>query len=263
MLTKKQLLKGLSSRVIGKKIFVFDKIDSTNACAKILAEAGIEDGSIVIADYQTEGRGRQGRSWQSEIGKNLLFSLVLKSQLHRTVVGLLPFYAAVSVARGIESMLPITVHCKWPNDVIIQGKKCCGILLESAVGTETLRYAVVGIGVNVNQERFPGEMTTPPTSLKLEVGKSIDRVALFQHIVHSLDELYPKIQQGDFTDVVTEWQERTPMLGKEISIVHHGKTVQGVAKHINVNGGLVVATPEGTKTFYAGDVSVFSNNDGE
>lgn len=256
MLTKEQLRAGLTTDVIGKKLFVFETIDSTNSCAKVLAEVNMEEGTVVLAEYQTEGRGRLGRSWLSEPAQNLLFSIILKPPLHRSLAGLLPFFAAVGVAHGIERTLSLPVECKWPNDLLINGKKCCGILLESSFTTETLRYAILGIGINVNQNTFEPSLGATATSLRCETHKQIDRVLLFQHIVRELDSRYAAISKGDFTTILEEWKKRTTFFGTEVTVVHHNVTYSGIAERINEQGGLVVRTARGVKTFYAGDVSL-------
>lgn len=256
MLTKEKLLHGLHTSTLCKKLFVFDTIDSTNACAKVLAEIDIDNGTVVIAEYQTEGRGRLGRSWNSEKGKNLLFSVIMKPQIHRSLVGLLPLYAALSVAQGIREMLNIEVECKWPNDILIHSKKCCGILLESSLKVETLKYAIIGIGINVNQERFDAHLAQKATSLKREIQRSVDRVALFQHIVQCLDRNYAYVHEGNFGIIVDQWLQHAPMIGKEITILHEHGSSTGIADGINAQGGLIVRCPDGVKTFYAGEVSI-------
>ncbi len=122
MLSKKEILKGLKTRVVGKKLFVFESIDSTNACAKTLAETGTPEGTVVVADHQTAGRGRLGRTWNSEPGRNLLFSVVLRPTLPKESSGFLTFYSAVFIARALERVTGRPVECKWPNDILINAK---------------------------------------------------------------------------------------------------------------------------------------------
>ncbi|MCX7984011.1 MAG: biotin--[acetyl-CoA-carboxylase] ligase [Bacteroidetes bacterium] len=259
MFTRETLLHNLHTHILGKKIFVFDTIDSTNTCAKVLAEINIENGTIVIAEYQTEGRGRLGRSWISDHGKNLLFSIVIKPPIHRSRVGFLPLYTAVSVAQALESYLNIHVECKWPNDILINNKKCCGILLESSFQTDILRYAILGIGINVNQDRFNEELFETATSLKRELNTSIDRVALFQHIVCYLDGNYILLENNDFATIVERWIKRAPMMGNEVTIIHGNEQTTGIAEGIDSQGGLIVRCQDGVKIFYAGDVSIRSS----
>ena len=126
MFSKEELHSGLSTRIFGKKIFTYDSIDSTNACAKTLASTGAEEGTVVIAEYQTAGRGRLGRTWQAESGSNLLFSVIIRPTLEINKIGLLPFFAAAGVALALETVTGTRCECKWPNDVLLHGKKCCG-----------------------------------------------------------------------------------------------------------------------------------------
>ncbi len=261
MLSKALLQKGLNTKFIGKKLFVFETIDSTNSCAKILADAGIEEGSIVIANYQTDGRGRLGRTWHSDKDKNLLFSIIVKPPLHRSKISLLSFYASVAVAQGIESCTGITVECKWPNDILLNRKKCCGILVETSAGPDIVKYAVIGVGINVNQELFDSDFLQPATSLKLFIGKEIDRVLLFQHIIKTFDNLYFAVQKSDFRVILEEWMKHSTMFGKTITIYQHNFSYKATAEKLNSDGSLLVRTPNGLQVLYAGDVTIRLHDD--
>ncbi|MGH2568888.1 MAG: biotin--[acetyl-CoA-carboxylase] ligase [Bacteroidota bacterium] len=258
MYSKEELLNGLRTNVVGSKVFVFESIDSTNTCAKTLAETGMEEGAVVVSDYQTEGKGRFGRSWLSEPGKNLLFSTILRPRLHKEQAGLLTFYAAVSVARALEAVSKLRVECKWPNDLLVNGKKCCGILLENSFGKDRLDHSVVGVGINVNQRDFPDNGLSNATSLARELGKDIDRKKLFQTILRELDLLYSDVLNGSFSRIVLEWNNRCTMFGHEVRIIREGTTVYGTAIGLHTDGGLVVETSRGKEIVYAGDVSVLS-----
>jgi BirA family biotin operon repressor/biotin-[acetyl-CoA-carboxylase] ligase len=258
MFTKEELQRGLRTRVIGKKVFVFESIDSTNTCAKTLAEADSEAGAVVIADHQTRGVGRHGRAWQSEPGANLLFSCILRPSVPQERAGLLTFYAAVAVARAAESVTGRQLECKWPNDLLLNGKKCCGILLENSFANGRLSYSVVGIGLNVNQPSFPDEMTHRATSLAREAGSEFDRKQLLQRILEELDALYPDASEGRFDRILAEWNDRCTMFGKEIEVENHESKLRGKAVRLNTDGGLVIETAEGRRVVYAGDVTLAS-----
>jgi BirA family transcriptional regulator, biotin operon repressor / biotin---[acetyl-CoA-carboxylase] ligase len=258
MYSKEELLKGLSTRIIGKKLFVFETIDSTNACARTLGDTGVEEGGVVIADFQTHGRGRQGRTWLSEAESNLLFSVLLRPTIEAESAGLLTLYASAAVARAIEHHIGEPVECKWPNDLLLHGKKFCGILLENSIHQTTLAYAAVGVGINVNQATLPAEIADRATSLAIETGKSHDRKALFQSILSEMDAMYTSAKTGDFGHIVSEWTQRCHMLGKAVKILQHDQSIKGTALRLNHDAGLVISTEHGPVTVYAGDVTLIS-----
>ncbi|MBI4429668.1 MAG: biotin--[acetyl-CoA-carboxylase] ligase [Ignavibacteriales bacterium] len=256
MYSKEELLQGLSSRTVGKKLFVFDSIDSTNICAKTLAEAGIEDGAVVFAEHQTAGRGRNGRTWLSEPASNLLFSVVFRAPLPKEQTVFLTFYSAVAVTQAVESMIGKSVECKWPNDLLLSGKKFCGILLESSFQQAFPAYSVIGIGVNVNQKTFDDEVGKRVTSLSVELGEDLDRRELFQAIIAHLDRLSGDVRAGNFKGIMKTWNSRCAMFGKPVTVTSPHATFSGKAIGLSADGGLMIETQEGTSTVYAGDVSV-------
>ena len=259
MLSKEELQQGLSTRIVGRKLFVFESIDSTNACAKTLADAGTEEGGVVVADFQTAGQGRLGRSWQSEPGANLLFSCILRPTLPQEQAGLLTFYASVAAARALEAVTGKAIECKWPNDVLLNGKKCCGILLENSFIGGMLSFSILGIGVNINQHHFPAELEKRATSLRRVLGMEFNRKHILHAILGELDALLPDVKQGAFEHILSEWNTRCRMFGKSITITNHDSTFSGTALRLHTDGGLVVDTAEGRRIVYAGDVTVSSH----
>ncbi len=256
MYSRDELLQGLDTRVVGKKIFVFDTIDSTNACARTLGDAGTVEGAVVIANYQTSGRGRLGRSWLAGPDANLLFSVLLRPSVSVEKSGLLTLFAAVAIAQAIERSIGAPVECKWPNDLLLNGKKFCGILLENSFHRSELSYAVVGAGVNVNVQELPEEISGRGTSLAIETGKTYDRKEILHSILREMDALYSAVQQGDYALIEAEWSRRCSMFGKTVTVQQHGQTIAGTALRLNVDAGLVIETNEGIQTVYAGDVTV-------
>ena len=260
MFLKEELQSGLNTHIFGKKIFTYDSIDSTNACAKTLASTGAEEGTVVIAEYQTAGRGRLGRTWQAESGSNLLFSTIIRPTLEINKVGLLPFFAAAGVTLALETVTGTRCECKWPNDVLLNGKKCCGILLESSFQHNVLDYAVIGIGLNVNQKLFGGDLKDRATSLSQECGREFDRRDVFHRIMTSLELLYSEVKIGNFEIVLNEWKTRTTMFGKQVTLTQAGEHLHGRAMSLSADGGLVLATPDGERVCYAGDVTFTKQN---
>lgn len=256
MYTKEELKSGLNTTTFGKKIYVYNSIDSTNSCAKVLAGTVAEEGTVVIAEYQTAGRGRQGRVWQSEPGNNLLFSVIIRPKLDINKVGLLTFFAATSVARAIEALSDIRCECKWPNDVLLNGKKCCGILMESAFQQNMLDYAVIGIGLNVNQKIFINDLEKKATSLSLECKKDFDRKVVFQQIMKSLESIYTDVRSGNFDKILKEWKNHATIFGERVTLIQGNEKLQGCATGLTTEGGLVITTPEGEQVYYTGDIAL-------
>jgi len=258
MLAKNEILKGLKTKSIGKKLFVFESIDSTNVCAKTLAEAGTEDGTVVVADFQSEGRGRLGRQWEAQPGTSLLFSTVLRPNLRHESAGLLAFFVAVSVARALEQETRLSVECKWPNDLLVNGKKVCGILIENSLSQEGLQYSVAGIGLNVGQHKFPEPLNSKATSIARETGKEADRAKLLQRVLMEMDTLYADVRVHNFDRVMDEWNSRCSMFGKTISVLQHDHRLDGSAVGLSSEGGLILKTQKGIETVFAGDVTILS-----
>lgn len=256
MFSKRELLDGLQTKIIGRRLFVFDEIDSTNTCAKALADTGMEDGTVVVADHQTAGRGRLGRAWLADPASNLLFSIILRPRIAHMHIGLLPLFAAAGVALAIEEATNTKVECKWPNDLVLGGRKFCGILLESLIAEETLDFAVVGIGLNVNQKAFNDALKDRATSLLNETGSTYDRRNMFQQVLKSLDTLYGSVRKDVFSTALKEWNARARMFGHSVTLTQGEQVFSGIARHIADDGGLVLETAAGNRTFYAGDVTM-------
>lgn len=256
MFSKEELQNGLKTKTFGHKLFVFEKIDSTNACAKTLAEAGTEEGATVIAEFQTEGRGRFGRPWQAEPGENLLFSSVLRPTVLKDNSSLLTYFAAVSVARAVEKASSCSLECKWPNDLYLNGKKFCGILLENSFKQSSLDYSVVGVGLNVNQRTFNEQLADRATSLAQELNVDIDRKELFQRILQEMETLYESVKEGDFSEIIRDWNKRCKMFGKQITVRGGKEELTGTAVRLSDDGGLMLETSGGLRTVYAGDATI-------
>jgi BirA family transcriptional regulator, biotin operon repressor / biotin---[acetyl-CoA-carboxylase] ligase len=254
MYSKEELQDGLNTFIFGKKIFTYESIDSTNTCAKTLASTGIEEGTVVVAEYQTAGRGRLGRTWQAEPGNNLLFSIIIRPKLEINKIGLLPFFAAVGVAQALEIITGKRFECKWPNDILLNGKKCCGILMESSFQNNMLEYAIIGIGINVNQRIFGEDIKDRATSLNRECGKEFDRRDVFRQIITSLELLYSEVRIGNFDKTLKEWKSRTTMFGKQVTLNQAGEHLRGRAIDLSDDGGLILETSNGQRVCYAGDV---------
>lgn len=250
------LKKKLNGRKFGSKVFAFDTIDSTNNCARALAGCWAEEGTLVFAERQTAGKGRLGRSWLANPYENLTFSLVLRPTLPPEALNLLPLYAAVALAEAIEHETGLSVECKWPNDLLIGGKKIAGILLEGSLKEDGLDYVVLGIGVNVNQTSFPDDIAQRATSLKVQAGREIDRILLLREILKTLETRYTAIMKKGFHNLIPLWLSRTTMLNKEISVTQDGIVISGIVKGLSPEGALILDAGGTEKTLFAGDVTI-------
>lgn len=255
MFTKDEVVRGLETKIVGKRIFIFDSIDSTNQCARTLADTGAVEGTVVVANHQTSGRGRLGRNWISAPGSNILCSILLRPAIRKDSAGLLTFLAAVSAARAVESVATLSVECKWPNDLLLSGKKCCGILLENTYQGEQLLYSVVGIGLNVNQTEF-ANLESSATSVSREAGAPQDRVGLLRTMLRNFDSLYAEAQEGRFDGILRDWNVRCRMFGRPVALEGAHERLEGVALRLSPDGGLILQTPDGQRTVHAGDASV-------
>lgn len=256
MYTEEELQRGLTTQVFGRKLFIYDSIDSTNACAKTFANKGVEEGTVVIADHQTAGRGRFGRTWLAESGSSLLFSVIVRPTFNADTIGLLPFFAAVGIASAIETITGMRCECKWPNDILLSEQKCCGILMESISQQNKIDYAIIGIGLNVNQKNFFGDLEGKATSLSNECGREFDRRNVFYQIMSSLESHYTDVSKGDFNTVLMEWKARATIFGKRITLTQTADVIDGIAIALAADGGLVVETETCQRVFHAGDVTL-------
>jgi BirA family biotin operon repressor/biotin-[acetyl-CoA-carboxylase] ligase len=256
MLNKSEIRHSLRTRLIGRKIFLFKSLDSTNDCARALAEAGSEEGGIVIAEEQTHGKGRLGRRWEAEPGSNLLFSILLRPDLPGDQAGMLTLAAAVAAARAVESFGPFRVETKWPNDLLIGGKKFTGILIETSLSQDRLAYAVVGIGINVNQRRFPENLSGQAISLALAAGKDLERAPLLAAVLTEFEAIYTDVRAGRREEMLSDWKRRCVMLGEEVELTTATGVHRGTAVDLAADGALLVDINGHRSVFYAGDVTL-------
>lgn len=255
MIDQKKILSQITTKVIGRNIIAFETIDSSNTYAKTLSDVDAKNGMLIITEKQTVGRGRFNRKWKSQKEKNLTFSIILKPESEVIKIGLLPLLTASAVARAIEVVTNLDVECKWPNDILINGKKTCGILIEST-STHKINRIIVGIGLNVNQELFPYEIRFTATSLKNETGKTIDRIILLVEILKQFEEMYFRFTGNDNQKFLTDWENRCKIFGKEISVSYFEKQVRGKALRIDSDGSLILDSEGNEIKLFSGDVTM-------
>jgi BirA family biotin operon repressor/biotin-[acetyl-CoA-carboxylase] ligase len=243
---------------MGKEIVYRPVIDSTNLLAKELAIKGAEEGTLILAENQTQGRGRMGRSWVSSESKDLLLSLILRPELQPVEVFRLMILSSWATARAIASLLPLEPQIKWPNDIFINGRKAGGILIEFAAEQDQVAFVVIGIGLNVNFD--PGaypELAEIATSLSNETGQEMDRLALLVALLQELDRGYRLLKEQQFPSIRKEWQSLLMILGKQVRIISGEEVAEGLAEGVDENGALILRDFQGhRKKIYTGDVSL-------
>ncbi len=250
----------LSTDRFGRSMRGFEKVGSTNERAAQWAAAGAPEGATVLTEYQTTGRGRHGRDWTADEGRNLLFSVVLRPMLPPDRFGLLTVAAGVAVAEAIEGFVsPHSAALKWPNDVLLEGRKACGILLESSLAPpNTDAVVVLGVGLNVNQTDFPDALADTATSLRLASGRPVPRPPLLAQLLRALERRYDAVQHNGAGSVRGAFRERLAALGSFLSLRLPGTDdlLSGTVQGITETGALRLRTADGTeKTVHAGEVT--------
>lgn len=253
----------LNTKRFGRHIHGYDSIDSTQIAAHQWVALGKPEGTVIVAEEQTKGRGRMGRSWHSPKGKGLWFSLILKPPVPLPQLPQLTLLTAAAVCRVMRKQLPgVEVGIKWPNDLLIDGRKVCGILLESAAEDERLSYVAAGIGISVNldPEDYPEKLHSIAVSMKMaNGGKAIPREPLLASILNELEMLYDLYLEEGFAPIKSLWEALSSMLDKPVKL-HTGRGVlEGIARSLDTSGGLLVEyrNPDGSlqsTTVYSGEL---------
>ena len=233
----------LSNEPIGRRILYFPSIGSTMDVAREEAEGGAPEGTVVVAEEQTTGRGRFGRHWVSVVGQDLSFSALFYPS--RAACASLSIAVPVAVIRAIHQETGLSPTLQWPNDVLLAGKKVCGILIETALQDDDVRYAIVGVGINVNFDpRAYPEIVSTATSLAQELGHQVSREGLFQAVLKSLGVIYQHL--SGWTEIWEEWQSSLETLGREIQVRWGEQVEEGLAEAVDTEGNLLLRRPDGT-----------------
>jgi BirA family biotin operon repressor/biotin-[acetyl-CoA-carboxylase] ligase len=247
------------TEVVGRDIRVFEKTSSTNDVIEKLARDGVKEGVVVFAESQTKGRGRLGRKWISPARKGLWFSVLLRPDLRPQETTQLTVAAATALWRAIHEQTGLQPEIKWPNDILIHGKKTAGILTELSAELDHVKYVILGIGVDVNlsASEFSPDVRKTATSLKLELGKPVLRSELATAILRELDHDYARVCGGQFAAVADEWEEHCTTIGKNVSIHIGDRRVRGCAESLDEDGALLVRTEHGhLERIIGGDVTL-------
>lgn len=252
-----KILKELETAWAGRTCLCFDILDSTNEYGKLLAKSESVHGTLIVTDTQTSGKGRRGRVWQSEPGSTIAMSLCLEPKLPTEHVSGLTLVMALAVVEAIDKVADVKPQIKWPNDIVLNGKKICGILTEMCFVND--HYAVIiGAGINVNVVDFPEEIRETASSLKIESGREIAREKLIAEVLKYFEVFYAKYEKTQDLSLLQEGYESVLVnKGKEVRVLDPKEPYTGVAKGITAEGNLVVACQDGTeKEVFSGEVSV-------
>lgn len=252
---------GICSRLqterIGKKIHYLPEIDSSNIYARRRAEAGGEEGEIVIAEAQTHGRGRLGRRWVSPPYLNLYLSVILRPKLPPHQASQITLMSAVALADTVQSFIPAAPEIKWPNDIKVGGRKLAGVLTESSCDADRVHFVILGIGVNVNfpLELMPESIRQSATSLMVLARKPVDRAEFVRQLIQNLDQCYWELEERGFSLMASRWENFFLLRGKRVRVEMPDQSVSGTAMGIDGEGALILQSEGGgLKRIVAGDV---------
>ncbi len=241
-----QILKGLKTKTFGRNLICMEEATSTNDVVAELARQGAPEGTVVAAETQTKGRGRLGRHWASQEGKSLTFSILLRPKLHADELPGITLAAAVAMAKTLEDF-HFRPRIKWPNDVLLEGRKVCGILTEMGPKKDRMASVVLGIGINLNQSSrdFPKELREIATSLYRISGRKAGRARFFQMLLLNMEETYRWVAERHFYKVLTQWRERSSVLGRQVKVTLGHRVFYGQAVDADEKGALLVRNDVG------------------
>nr|WP_238996476.1 biotin--[acetyl-CoA-carboxylase] ligase [Paenibacillus pinistramenti] len=254
-----ELMLAFKTSVLGRNLKLLPVTESTQDEVRMLAEQDAPEGTLVIAEEQTKGKGRMGRTWYSPPGNGLWMSLLLRPSLPLGSASQLTLMTAVAVCRAIRTVAKVDAGIKWPNDILIGGRKSCGILLESSGEDERIKYCIVGIGIDVNMQadELPDELASIMTSLRIEAGQIVDRAQLAGGIMNEMEKLYNLYLDEGFGPVAALWEALSVSLHKEVTVRMVNRELSGTAVSLDPSGALVIQLANGdTEKVFSGDVTI-------
>lgn len=254
-LTATELKWKLNTEVIGKKIYSYKEIGSTNDAAYGLATSGEAEGTIVIAEYQTKGRGRLGRKWVSPRDKGAYFSVILRPDMLPRHVSIITLLSSLGVAKTIREIINLPALIKWPNDILVNRQKVCGILTELNGEIDKVNFVIVGIGVNINTKKEL--LPKGATSLAEEKKEEILRLDFVKALLKNLDKLYKVFNNGKLDKIINEYKELSAILDRRVQINYHNKFISGHAVDVDTEGALILRLDSGFRErVLTGDVTM-------
>lgn len=257
ILTYEELKGYLNTSFIGRNIHYYTFIDSTNKKAKEIASRE-KEGTVIVAEKQTRGKGRLGRDWISPMGKGIYMSIVLKPDVEPMKASRVTLIGAAAVSKALSN-LGIKSSIKWPNDILQNGKKICGILTEISGELNMVDYLIMGIGVNVNLDKahIPEELKDKATSISIEEGKNINRKLLMANILNEFEDLYIDFKDnGNISRAIKICKENSALIDKEVNVIRGKESRRGIALDISETGELIVKFQTGIENIYSGEVSI-------
>ena len=248
------MVSDLKTGIIGKQaIYYYDSIASTNDKAYELAESGAPEGTIVVAETQTRGKGRAGRKWVSPKGAGIYMSLILRPGVEMSQIQAITLITALAVIKAVKAVCDLDAMMKWPNDVFLEGKKLCGILTEMKAQPDRVDFLVLGIGINVNTPS--GKLPPEGTSLKIAGARAVDRSRLMKAVLEDLEREYLRYKEEGFESLREECKRASTVLGGRVRIAEHARSVEGTAVDIDEKGALIVRDDNGfLQRVFSGDV---------
>lgn len=258
LMTEAEIKSLMHTEWVAREVLYFDTIDSTNTKAQELAEKGYPSGTLVVADKQESGKGRRGRSWVSPSGAGIFMTLMIKPDINPNNASMLTLVAALAVAKAITSVTGEEALIKWPNDIVVNGKKVCGILTEMNAQFDYINHIVVGIGINVHNESFPEEISQMASSLMIEAGgKRFHRAQIIAETMSYFEQYYDTfLKTQDLSALVREYDELLVNMNKAVRVLDPKEPFDGKAMGITPKGELIVDTWESRKLVSSGEVSV-------
>ena len=243
-----EISNGLNTKFIAKNLYLYNEVGSTNTLAKYLAKNGIENGSVVISEKQNNGRGRTGKSWESPLG-GVWMSIILSPEVDISKIPLITITTGVAVAIALEKIGVHNPEIKWPNDIMIIGKKVCGILTEAVSNFNTIENIIVGVGIDANLsiEKLPDELQEITTTLEIELGKKVNENILIKLFLEEFERVYELLKDDCVEDILREWRKRSYSVGKLVEVRKpHQKSYDAYVIGITKDGELVVEKNDGT-----------------
>lgn len=243
---------------LGSPLHTYGRLGSTNDVAAKLANDGAPEGTLVTAEEQIRGKGRQGHHWHSPPGVGIWMSVVLRPDISTVQAGGLPLLAALAVTHAINEITGAQARIKWPNDVTMNGLKVSGILGESAVEGTRVRYAILGIGINVNlsADEIPPDLAQTAGSIQMATGRTWRRVAVAGKVLGALDRYYDEYCQTGFSGLMDKFRECSDLIGRTVSLERKGQSVVGTVVDLSPEGALILATDAGTRHVQVGEASL-------
>ena len=258
VLGESEIKSRMETQWVGQRVYFYEEIDSTNTQAKRLAEEDAPSGTLVVSDCQVKGKGRRGRVWTSPKGEAIYMTILLRPQIRPDRASMVTLVMGLSVVQAIRNVLGLETSIKWPNDVVLNRKKLVGILTEMSAQMDYIEYLVIGTGINANMTAFSEELKDKATSLRMEMGRPVNRAALIAESMKCFEKNYEIFEKNqDLSGLMEDYQAVLANLNQPVRVLEPGHEYSGIARGINEKGELLVEREDGTVTaVYSGEVSV-------